>query len=116
MSAGATGLPGAVFAGAALGGMLAGVLPNQVQVFGTTLAWEHALYGLFALSTLCRILIATAFLRRINEMRVTRRAGIGEVVLRVARFNSISGVVFDLVAATRKRRRRAWFDRAKPST
>ena len=93
----------AVFLGALAGGYLADRLPTELSVAGWTLTWSHPLLGLFALSALLRLLVVASLIRGVAELRATTtNGGLREVIYRLARFNSITGVAFDLVATTRR--------------
>lgn len=90
-----------VFAGAILGGFLATHLPTSITVGETTFTWLAALYGVFALSTLARLTVAAIFLPRLKEVRVVRRMSVGGLIFRVARFNVLSGLFFDIIGSKR---------------
>jgi MFS family permease len=96
----------AVFVGAAFGGMIAARAPTEIHFGEYRFAWSHAMYGVFAVSALLRAIVAAWFLPQVAEIRVTRAASMRELIFRFARFNPISGVVIDLVAASRRRPRR----------
>jgi Arabinose efflux permease len=110
----------AVFAGAALGGYLAGHLPREATVFGYHMQWEYAVLGVFLCSTVARLGAAALFLWRLKEVRVTRRTSVGKLIFRMARFNPVSGVVMDIIGTVRTRavatdqlqRRRVWRPRS----
>ncbi len=90
-----------VFAGAILGGFLAMHLPTSITLGETTFTWLSALYGVFALSTLARLTVAAIFLPRLKEVRVVRRMSVGGLIFRVARFNVLSGLFFDIIGSKR---------------
>jgi MFS family permease len=93
----------AVFGGAVIGGFLGTHLPNQLTLFGHTFEWFSVLYGVFAISTLMRIVVAAGFLRRIEEVRQVRRMSVPGLIFRVTR-NPASGLVFEIVGTLRRRR------------
>ncbi|MCP5145557.1 MAG: MFS transporter [Gammaproteobacteria bacterium] len=92
----------AVLLGALAGGYLAAALPTQISLGGNIHAWQTPLYGVFAISMLLRLLVVCWFLPRAEEPRIRRRPQLRELIVRVARFNPISGVALDWVTVARK--------------
>jgi len=92
----------AVFLGAALGGSLGMLLPNEITLFGEHFDWLSALYGVFLLSTLARLCVAGFFLPRLEEVRRVRRMSPGGLIFRVTRAHAVSGLVFEIVGRFRK--------------
>lgn len=90
-----------IFAGAVLGGYLATHLPTSVVIGETTIDWLSALYGVFALSTLARFTVVAIFLPRLKEVRDVRPMSVGGLIFRVARFNALSGLFFDIIGSKR---------------
>jgi hypothetical protein len=95
-----------LFAGATAGGVLAVALRAQTTVLGFEMDCTSPLYGVFLLSALARIAVAATFLRRIKEVRSVRRLSVGGLIYRVARYNALSGLVFDWIGARRRRERK----------
>jgi Major Facilitator Superfamily len=91
----------AVFAGAITGGYLADVLPTAVAFFGTELAWNHNLFGVFAVSSISRLAVTLWFIPHMHELRLRRKTSIKSLIFRVARFTPITGVVMDWVGIAR---------------
>lgn len=94
----------AVFCGAMLGGYLGTHLPREIDLFGAHYEWLTALYGVFLVSTLVRLLVAVLFLPRLKEMRAVRPASVGGVIFRVARIQLLSELIFDIVSPRRRRK------------
>lgn len=92
-----------VFFGAMLGGYLGAVLPQSFTLFGLQIEWTSALYNIFILSFLLRLLTAAMFLPRLKEVRKTRRLDVTRLVFRINRFNPLSGLVFDIIGSRKKR-------------
>ncbi len=93
----------AIFGGALLGGFLSLVIPDQITLFGRTVAWTSSLWGLLLVSTLTRAVVALTLLPRLQEMRDVRRITPAGLMLRVARFNALAIFIFDMLAFTRRR-------------
>jgi len=92
----------AVFLGAVIGGFLGTHLPDHTTVFGRTFEWVYVLYGVFAISTLMRIIVAVGFLPRLEEVRQVRRMSVPGLIFRVTR-NPASGLIFEIVGTLRRR-------------
>lgn len=92
-----------VFVGAMLGGFLGTALPDHWTFMGVEYSWLSVLYGVFVISALSRLTVALLFLPRIREVRPVRQVS-ARLVFRVARFNPISGLIFDIVGAIRRGR------------
>ena len=61
-----------VFVGAAVGGYLGTHLPRSITLAGESYEWTSVLYGVFAASSLMRLLTAGLFLPRLKEVRNVR--------------------------------------------
>jgi MFS family permease len=93
----------AVFSGGLIGGYLGAHLPTEINLFGQHYEWLTALYGVFIISSLLRLLTALSLLPRLREMRAVRSMTVGSLVFRVARFHPLSGVIFDIIGSRRRR-------------
>lgn len=93
---------GGVFLGALLGGYLATALPRVWSLAGHTLAWSSGLYAVFLVSSGVRALVAVLFLPRLREVRSVRPMSVRRLVFRVARYNALSGLIFDVVTMFRR--------------
>ncbi|MDH5547366.1 MAG: MFS transporter [Gammaproteobacteria bacterium] len=91
-----------VFFGAMLGGVLGSVLPQHFTLFGIEFDWLTALYNIFILSFLLRLLTVVMFLPRIREMRRKRRVSPIRLIFRINRFNPLTGFFFDIVGSRRR--------------
>lgn len=91
----------AVFVGAVTGGWLGTHLPTSASMFGATLHWLTPLYGVFAVSSAGRLMVAAAFLPRLKEVRRARPMSMSGLIFRVTRLHPVSGMVFEIV--TRRR-------------
>lgn len=91
-----------VFSGAMLGGYLATHLGTSVEIGGFNLHWIFPIYGVFALSSVLRLMVAIIFLPKIREVREVEAWSMRSLVFRVTRFHAVSGFVFDIVGSSRK--------------
>lgn len=91
----------ATFAGACTGAALAGALPTQFEINGTTYSLLTPLYGVFLCSCLLRLVTALVFLPRLREVRRVRQMSMGGVIFRVTRIRPVSGLVVDIVGRVR---------------
>jgi MFS family permease len=91
-----------IFIGAMLGGYLGTVLPQSFSLLGMDVHWLSALYNVFLLSFVLRLLTAWLFLPRIREARRVRPLRLRRLVFRIGRFNPLSGLFFDVVGSRRK--------------
>ncbi len=94
-----------IFAGALLGGFLSLVIPDQITLFGRAVVWTSSLWGILLISTLARTVVALAFLPRLQEVREVRKLTPVGLMLRVARFNALAELIFNMLAFTRRRLR-----------
>ncbi|MBF0246715.1 MAG: hypothetical protein HQL36_01365 [Alphaproteobacteria bacterium] len=107
----------AVFSGGVIGGYLADRLPMAASLGDFEVSWNHPLYGVFLLSGVMRLMAVVLLMRGMAELRDVAKGGVRQVIYRLARFNSVSGVMFDLVATARKpkpERRRRQTGRGSP--
>ena len=89
-----------VFFGAILGGYAARHAPDIAAVLDWGLA--SPLFVVFILSAGLRIAVAASFIPLLEEPHVRRRPQLLELIFRVARFNSVSGVSLDLLSVAKK--------------
>jgi MFS family permease len=92
-----------IFCGAMLGGYLGSVLPRQFDLFGQHVTWSSALFGVFILSSIGRATVVVLFLPRIQEVRAVKPVSVGGLIFRVARYNALAGLFFDIVGRRRPR-------------
>lgn len=92
-----------IFIGASIGGYLGGILPKEFDLLGHHVGWGSTLFGVFILSTLCRALIVMLFLPRLREVREVRPVSVGGLLFRVARYNALAGLIFDIIGRRRPR-------------
>lgn len=93
-----------VFCGALAGGHLAAAAPALAQWLPTELQPSSPLFLVFLCSAVFRLMIALWFIPRAVEPDLRQRPQLLELVLRVSRFNAISGVVLDWLTVTKKRK------------
>lgn len=86
-----------VFLGAVVGGWLGTHLPARIEILGREFAWLTPLYGVFLISTLARLSVAAAFLRRLRELRRVRRMNKRGLIFRVTRIHPVSALMFEIV-------------------
>ncbi|KAF0191963.1 MAG: hypothetical protein FD165_1297 [Gammaproteobacteria bacterium] len=94
-----------VFIGATLGGLLATLIEPAVAADGDIFDWGHALYYVFLVSTLTRIIVVAIFLPRIKEVRTTRRLTASGLILRATRSPALAGLVFEFGGSRYRRKR-----------
>ncbi|MEK6749480.1 MAG: MFS transporter [Pseudomonadota bacterium] len=92
----------AVFLGAMLGGLLATVLPAAVALGGYELRWFSPLLWVFLLSAIVRAAVAVMFLPHLVEVREVRETTMSAVVFRFIRFDSLSGLILEIVGYRRR--------------
>jgi hypothetical protein len=81
------------------GALLSRTLPVELNLAGYHVAWGSVLLGVFAASSLLRILVALTFVPRLEEVRKPRRSmSPRQLVFRVTRFNAFSGLLYEVVA------------------
>jgi MFS family permease len=95
----------AIFAGALLGGFLSLVVPENFTLFGSTWHWTSSLWGVLVVSSLARGVVALSLAPTLREVREVRRLTAVGLMLRVARFNALAELIFDMLAFTRRRLR-----------
>jgi len=96
----------AVFAGGALGALLAVVLATGGHPAVVVSQAGSVLLPVFAVSSLARAAVALWFLPRLEEVRHTRaRMSARDLVFRVTRFNAFSGLLYEAIAVIRRERR-----------
>ena len=94
---------GAVFMGALAGGFIASAAPNWLQRLEISELMLSPLYVVFITTAVLRMAVTVWFIPRAVEPRVRRRPQMLQIVFRVARLNSLSGVVLDWLTVTRKK-------------
>lgn len=94
-----------VFVGALVGGAAAANATTLIALMPAALAFSHEVFLMFALSGLLRLAVALWFLPRAREPQLRSRPRLRAVVLRVVRFNSVSGVVMDWLTVGRREAR-----------
>jgi MFS family permease len=94
-----------VFLGALTGGWLAKHWPAGIALFGHEVRFEFALYGVFACSTLARLLVALAGLRRLRELRRVRRVTARGLIFRFTRLYPPAEMSLELISSFRKDRK-----------
>lgn len=95
----------AIFAGVLLGGFLSLVVPESVTVFGHSWSWSSSLWGVLIASSLARAAVSLSLAPALREVRDVRRLTPAGLVLRVARFNALAELIFNVLALTRRRLR-----------
>jgi hypothetical protein len=91
------GTAAGVFAGAMIGAVLAVALPPRSVLFGGSGVPTSLLY-LFALSGLCRGIVAALLARRVRDIRKPRKAMSAQaLVMRVTGFSAALGLIYDFI-------------------
>lgn len=93
----------AVFVGALAGGYIIDWIPQSISLSGLSIHIARPIVVIFILSTILRIAVALWYLPRAPELRLKQRGRVRDLVIRVASFTPISGVMIDVV---NKRRRK----------
>ncbi|MDH5179010.1 MAG: MFS transporter [Gammaproteobacteria bacterium] len=93
-----------VFFGAILGGYLGMHLPKDYALFGMEIHWMTNLYGIFILSFALRLITVLWLLPYVKEARKVRPITVSQLIFRVGRFSSVSGLIFDIIANRKKQR------------
>ncbi|MFO7602688.1 MAG: MFS transporter [Gammaproteobacteria bacterium] len=91
-----------IFLGALLGGVLGSILPADFSLLGWSQHWSSPLYHVFIASCMLRGLTALYFLPRLTETRRVKATTIRRLIFRVARFNPLTGLIFDVVGSRKK--------------
>jgi len=91
-----------VFCGGVLGGYLARHAPEIADGMASVWRPGNDLFIVFMATALIRASVVIFFLPLLKEPQIRRRPQLLDVILRVARISSISGVVLDWMSVTRK--------------
>jgi len=92
-----------MFLGAMLGGYLGMTLPKEATLFGHHFTWHSALLGIFLLSSVARMLVALIFIPLLREVREVPSLSTSSIIFRIARFNALAGLVFDILLPKKRR-------------
>jgi MFS family permease len=92
----------AIFVGAIAGGYLASHAAGWREALGLEKVLASPLFLVFYCSSMLRLAFVLWFIPRAREPVVRRRPRLLQLVLRVARFNPISGVSMDWLTVTKK--------------
>lgn len=92
----------AVFCGAIIGGLIASAAPFIVDVVPFMDIMRSPLYLVFIASCVLRVGVAAWFIPRAVEPKVRKRPKFLQVIYRVSRFSSISGISLDWLSVTRR--------------
>lgn len=92
----------AVFCGAVFGGWLATISPDLLLLMPEEWRFSNALFIVFLATTILRLAVAVWFAPRCVEPR-QRRPQLLQVIYRVSRFSTISGIALDWMSVTKKR-------------
>ena len=94
-----------VFVGALTGGWLAEYWADGVVLAGHGFALDYARYGVFACSTLARLLVVLVWLPRLRELRRVRRITARGLIFRFTRLYPPAEMSLQLISSFRRRRR-----------
>jgi MFS family permease len=89
-----------ILVGALIGGWVATHTDSVIAILPFTLT--HAVFAVFICSATFRIMVALWFLPRLEEPRVRHRPHLLDLVFRIARFSTISGLVFDWLTVVKR--------------
>jgi len=93
-----------VFFGAMLGGFIATEFDGIIHIGTYSYEFSSVFFIVFILSTLVRCSVSLLFLPRLKEVRHYKPMPVRELFFRVARFNALWGVFFDVVSSRRKKK------------
>ncbi len=93
----------AIFFFALLGGWIASHSPQVYEYLGMQSWLSSSLFIVFLCSAILRMAFVIWFIPRAEEPRIRRRPKLLKLVLRVSRFNPISGVSMDWLTVTKER-------------
>lgn len=92
----------AICVGALMGGYIISWIPNSLSFAGIQVQIERPIVVIFMLSSVLRGGVAFWYIPTAPELRVANRGRVRDLMVRVARFTPISGVVFDVVNRRRR--------------
>jgi MFS family permease len=92
-----------VFIGSLLGGLIASYAASFAELSGLDSILSHTIFVVFLASSMGRLFVVVYFIPRLQEPTIRQRPKMLDLVLRVSRFNAISGVNFDWLTVTKKR-------------
>ncbi|MBI3188991.1 MAG: hypothetical protein HYZ31_14135, partial [Gammaproteobacteria bacterium] len=81
------------------GGWLGTVMPDHYSLFGYELTLTSALYNLFILSFILRLVTMLTFIPRLLEKRKVRQVPMRNLIFRVIAFNPLSGLRFEVTGS-----------------
>lgn len=92
----------AVCIGALAGGYIIQWLPSSATLAGLTLEIERPIAVIFILSSVLRAMMVLWYIPSAPELRVNSRGRVRDLMIRIARFTPISGVMIDVVNRARR--------------
>lgn len=92
----------AICVGALSGGYIINWLPESISFAGIFIQIDRPIAIIFILSSILRGSIAIWYIPKAPELRVANRGRVRDLMIRVARFTPISGVVIDVVNRRRR--------------
>lgn len=94
-----------VFMGSVLGGLIASFAQPFAAITGLDTILSHSIFVVFLASSMGRLAVVAYFIPRLQEPTIRQRPKMLDLVLRVSRFNAISGVNFDWLTVTKKNKK-----------
>lgn len=94
-----------VFIGSIIGGVIASYALPFAKSSGLDNLLSHTIFVVFLASSIGRLCVVAYFIPRLQEPTIRQRPKMLDLVLRVSRFNAISGVNFDWLTVTKKRKK-----------
>ncbi len=88
-----------LFFGAMLGGWLGTITSDHYNLLGYEITLTSALYNIFILSFLLRLITMLVFIPRLQEKRKVRRVPIRNLIFRIIAFNPLSGLRFEVTSS-----------------
>ena len=92
-----------IFSGAMLGGYLGAHVPKMFTLFGVSHTLHSPLLWVFLISCMARLSVALIFLPRLKEVRNVIPMTVTKLIFRATRFSALSGLIYDVIGASRKR-------------
>lgn len=93
-----------MFVGAMVGGYLSTHLSAHAQIFGYHIAFVSALWWVFLISGLLRLVFAVIFLPRLTEVRDVPQLSPASLLYRAARVDVLAGLLFSLLPTAWRRK------------
>lgn len=92
----------AVFIGAISGGYLIDYIPTNITMSGISIDISRPITIIFLLSTILRAMAVIWYIPKAPELRIRERGRVRDLIFRVARFTSTTGIKLDVINRRRR--------------